>query len=86
MNYSKQVSKMDPHQITHFKKDCISCGACAAIAPDYWYMDEEGLAHIKKSKELGDHWELDITTEEARVTNQEAADVCPVNIIHVKKK
>ena len=70
----------------HFKKDCISCGACAAISPDFWEMDEQGLAQLKGAKEVADHWELDIAAEEARVQNQEAADVCPVNIIHVKKK
>ena len=89
---------MAKNTVFHLKKDCISCGACAAIAPDYWEMDQEGLAHLKGSKEFkavkdskdallkDDHWELDIDTEEARVMNQEAADVCPVNIIHVKPK
>ncbi len=89
---------MAKNTVFHFKKDCISCGACAAIAPQYWEMDSEGLAHLKGSKEVkgikeskdpmvkDDHWELDIQTEEARVANQEAADVCPVNIIHVKSK
>jgi ferredoxin len=77
---------MAEHNILHFKKDCISCGACAAICPEYWKMDEEGLAHLKGSKEINDHWELKINTEEARACNQEAADVCPVNIIHVKEK
>lgn len=77
---------MIKHKVIHFKKDCISCGACAAIAPEFWKMDEQGLAHLKGSKEVGDHWELEISTEEARAQNQEAADVCPVNIIHVKKK
>ncbi len=70
--------------IHHFKKDCISCGACAAINPEFWEMDEAGLAHLKRSKKVGDHWELQIS-EEDRESNQEAADVCPVNIIHVKK-
>ncbi len=77
---------MAKHTIIHFKKECISCGACAAIAPDYWEMDEEGLAHLKKSKKNGDHWELDIDTEVARVENQEAVEVCPMGIIHLKKK
>ena len=76
---------MVKHRVIHFKNDCISCGACAAIAPEYWEMDEQGLAHLKGAKKVDDHWELEISTEEARVQNQEAADVCPVNIIHVKK-
>lgn len=75
---------MARYKIEHFKKDCISCGACAAINPTFWEMDEEGLAHLKGSKKVDDHWELQIS-EEDRESNQEAADVCPVNIIHVKK-
>ena len=77
---------MEPHKVVHFKKDCISCGACAAISPDYFEMDDEGLAELKGSTIVDDHQELDINTEEAKAMNQEAADVCPVQIIHVKKK
>ena len=74
------------HTIIHHKKDCISCGACAAITPEFWVMDEEGLAHLKSSRPVNSHWERDISTEEDRVRNQEAADCCPVNIIKVEKK
>lgn len=77
---------MAKYTIQHFKEQCISCGACAAITPDFWEMDEDGLAELKGSVRKGDHAELDIDTEEARAMNQEAADVCPVNIIHVKEK
>ena len=72
-------------KVIHFKKDCISCGACAAIAPEFWEMDEEGLAQLKGSKEKGETWELDIDKKEDKVVNQEAADVCPVNIIHLEE-
>jgi ferredoxin len=75
---------MANYQVKHFKKDCISCGACAAISPTFWEMDEEGLAQLKGSNEKGDHWELDIS-ESDKNENQEAADVCPVQIIKVEK-
>ncbi|HLC71064.1 MAG TPA: ferredoxin [Candidatus Nanoarchaeia archaeon] len=77
---------MGKHTLIHLKKDCISCGACAAITPDYWEMDEEGLAHLKGSKAVNAHFELEINTEEARAENQEAANCCPVSIIKVEKK
>ncbi len=77
---------MEKHKVIHFKKDCISCGACAAICPEFWEMDAEGLAQLKGSEEKGDHWERTITTEEDKASHQEAADVCPVNIIHIKKE
>lgn len=76
-----------PYKIIHFKKDCIGCGACAAVAPDYWQMEEDGLAHLKNSKQIDENrWELDIPTEEAKAINQEAVDVCPVNVIKIEKK
>ena len=77
---------MIKHTVIHLKKDCISCGACAAITPEYWEMDEEGLAHLKRSKAVNSHFELEIDTEEARAVNQEAADCCPVSIIKIEKK
>lgn len=78
---------MTKHKILHYKKDCISCGACAAISPDFWEMDddEEGKSTLKGSSNKEDHFELKIDSEEARALNQEAAEVCPVQIIHVKK-
>ena len=74
---------MKKTKVVHFKKDCISCGACAAIAPEFWEMDEEGLAQLKGSKETGDHWERTIE-EKDKALNEDAAASCPVNIIHVK--
>ncbi len=72
------------HTVVHFKKDCIGCGACAAIAPEYWEMDEQGFSDLKGAAAKEGVQELKILTEEARAKNQEAADCCPVNIIHVK--
>lgn len=76
---------MAKYKILHYKKDCINCGACAAICPEFWEMDEEGFAQLKEGKEIGDHWEREIDTEEARARNQEAADACPVNVIKLEK-
>ncbi|MBU0470427.1 MAG: ferredoxin [Nanoarchaeota archaeon] len=76
-------------KIKHYKNDCISCGACAAVCPDFWKMDEEGFAQLKDSKLVDDHWELNISTLEAKTCNEEAAEVCPVQIIkleEIKKK
>ena len=76
---------MAKYKVVHFKKDCISCGACAAINPKFWEMDEQGLAHLKGSTEVDGHYELELDSEEDADSNKEAADVCPVNIIHIKK-
>ena len=76
---------MTKYKIVQFKKDCISCGACAAICPEFWEMDSEGMAHLKESKEVDNHWERIINTEDARARNQEAAEACPVTIIKIEK-
>mgnify|MGYP001994237785 CR=1 FL=1 len=76
---------MEPTKVQHFKKDCIACGACAAIAPEFWEMDEEGYADLKGSELHGDHYQLKLKSLEEKTINQEAADVCPVQIIHVVK-
>lgn len=71
-------------KIIHIKKDCICCGACAAICPEFWEMDEEGLAQLKNSKQNDGQWVLEIDTIEAKTCNQEAADVCPVQVIKIE--
>ena len=75
---------MTKFKILQFKEECISCGACAAICPDFWEMDQEGMANLKESKKVEDHWERIIETEAARSQNQEAVDVCPVQIIKLE--
>ncbi len=76
---------MAKHKILHYYDECISCGACAAISPEYWEMDDEGMARLKESVKVGDHWERIILTEESRARNQEAAEACPVDIIKIEK-
>lgn len=76
---------MPAYKIIHEKSKCISCGACAAIAPEFWEMDDEGMAHLKESRQAGGCWEREIDTEEARAINQEAVDCCPVQIIKLEK-
>tara|TARA_Y100000310_G_C20641550_1_gene794225 strand:+ start:1285 stop:1521 length:237 start_codon:yes stop_codon:yes gene_type:complete len=72
---------MAKYRITHYKEDCISCGACAAISPEFWEMDEEGMAQLKGSKKMEGHWERVIDSEDSRAQIQESVDVCPVQII-----
>jgi len=76
---------MAKYKILHNFDECISCGACAAICPEFWEMDDEGMAHLKESVKVEDHWERSIDTEDSRARNQEAADACPVDIIKIEK-
>jgi len=76
---------MAKFKIIHFKEECISCGACVAICPEFWEMDDEGMAQLKESQKVKDHWERIITSEDAKARNQEAVDACPVSIIKLEK-
>jgi ferredoxin len=63
-------------------KDCIGCGACAALCPDFWEMDDNGKARPKlgaKNPQTGDY-EFELEQDEIGC-NKDAADACPVKII-----
>ena len=75
---------MTKFKILHYKEECISCGACAAICPDFWEMDGEGMARLKEGKKVDNHWEREIDTEEDRAKNQEVVEACPVQIIKLE--
>ncbi len=63
------------YKVWHDRPNCIACGACAAVTEN-WIMDEaDGLASPVED-------ELDETQLEL---NEEAATVCPVQIIHIAK-
>jgi len=76
-------------KIIHEREKCIGCGSCAAICPKYWEMADDGKVNL-----LGSHpadgqpqagknnHELEIKEIEC---NQDAADSCPVQCIHIKK-
>ena len=63
---------MAKYRIEHKRDECMGCGACVSVCPDNWVM-EGGKAKPKKVEldEIG--------------CNQEAANVCPVQIIKIVK-
>ena len=64
------------------RKNCIGCGLCAAICPRFFGMGEDGKSTLKKgvlNKKDGSE-ELKISSIECA---QDAADSCPVQVIHV---
>ncbi|MBS3136383.1 ferredoxin [Candidatus Woesearchaeota archaeon] len=70
MSHSKQQKET---KIEHDRENCIGCTSCAAIHPKSWKMNEDGKADFIGEE---DNFELDM----------EAAQSCPVNVIHVIKK
>ena len=63
---------MAKFKIAQDRNVCIGCGACAAVCSENWVMKGD-KSHPKKTEldEIG--------------CNQEAADVCPVQCIKIKK-
>lgn len=72
-------------KLEHNKPECIGCGACVAVAPDYWEMNDDGKADIIKGKERKDNWQEKDISEKDLKENMEAAESCPVNVIHITK-
>lgn len=74
------------YQIRHDRPNCIGCNACAAIAPTFWEMSPlDGQSDIIGGTKTPEGWEeLDISEEDFQ-KNMDAAEACPVNVIHLIK-
>lgn len=74
---------MKKYLLEQNRHDCIGCGACSAVNPTFWEMADDGKSAIKNGKKRSDGWaELEID-EKAFESNKEAAEACPVNVIHI---
>ena len=79
------------YKIVYDRKGCIGAAACAAVAPEFWEMKEDGKAHLIGGKTDENGHEVLIITEnqmtetmkKALQLNKEAAEVCPVQVIHI---
>ena len=81
----KPEKKEKTHKIEHDKPNCIGCGACVAVAPDFWIMNDDGKADIIKGKILESGWQEKEIEEKNFKVNEEAAQACPVNVIHLRR-
>ncbi len=70
--------------IKHKRLECIGCGFCAEVAPNYWKMDEEGLAQLHQVLDTDDPFESGQGFEEDRESLKEAEFHCPVSIIRLE--
>jgi ferredoxin len=70
-------------KIVHDRPGCIGCSACAAVDPDDWEMNADGKSDLKEAADVGTSQEKEV--EEIGL-NQQAAESCPVNVIHLFDK
>jgi ferredoxin len=77
---------MKKYKLEHNRPDCIGCAACAAIAPEVWEMNEDGKSDIISGKDRKDGWQEHEIEEKDLEINKEAAESCPVNVIHLTDK
>lgn len=86
-----EVKADKKYRVVYDRKACIGAAACAAVAPEFWKMEDDG-----KAKLIGGHVDKDgnevliitgkqMTAEmkSALELNKEAAEVCPVQVIHI---
>ncbi|MFA6073672.1 MAG: ferredoxin [Candidatus Woesearchaeota archaeon] len=71
------------YKLEQNRPECIGCGACVAVAPDFWEMVDDGKSSIIKSKTRDDGWEEKEISEKEFQHNKEAAESCPVTVIHL---
>ena len=71
------------YKLQHDRPNCIGCGACAVIAPDFWEMVDDGKSQLLNSENKEKGWEERVISEKEFEENHEAAESCPVEVIHL---
>jgi len=79
------------YRVVFNRNECIGAAACAAVAPEFWEMKEDGKADLlgAKKDEKGNDYiilkegQLTESMKDAIKLNKDAAEVCPVRVISV---
>jgi ferredoxin len=64
------------------KSKCIGCGSCAALCSKFFELGEDGKSHLKGSKLTENEQKEELEISEPGCA-KEAAEVCPVQAIHI---
>ena len=74
-------------KITYDREGCIGAAACVAVNPEAWEIDDDGKANLlvgetdtEKKRAIKEK----IIDEKDLQVNLEAAQSCPVQVIHIE--
>jgi ferredoxin len=72
------------YEVQHNRENCIGCGTCVDLCPDYWEMADDGKSQLKSAESLNNKigWEH-VWFENDLDCNKDAESQCPVNVIFV---
>ena len=62
------------------RDECIACESCVSTCPDSFEMADDQLAEMKGATRTGNNDESEVSDLGCI---KEAAEACPVNIIHI---
>lgn len=65
---------MAKYRIIYDREGCIGAASCCAACPDNWVLAKDGKADFKK----------EIIEEKELPANKDAAESCPVMVIHIE--
>ena len=72
--------------IEHDRPNCIGCGSCCVIADKFWELDDEGKSKLIKGTRRENGKEMQEIEEKDLEVVKDAAESCPVNVIHLREK
>lgn len=79
-------------KVLHERWKCIACAACAAVAPDFWEMDEQdNFADLKGAERsqtvngLEERRTFSKLSSDQKQNLKESEQMCPVECIHVNE-
>ena len=71
------------YRIEYDRDGCIGAAACVAVKPESWSLAEDGKADLKDAKEVEEEKFVLEFDEDELEAHLEAAQGCPVNVIHI---
>jgi len=72
------------YKVVYERPKCIGAFACVATLPARWEVGEDSKANLIEGMQEGEQVVLEVElTDEELQAELEAAQVCPVNVIHV---